>query len=88
MPPACICLTQGNSFLRINLTQKNASAIGGILSPAGLPTSTQSLSTETQETQKKISHFQEKKGESDKRFIPFDAKKKTNPKRTKDQRSI
>jgi len=53
MPPACICLTQGNSFLRINLTQKNASAIGGILSPAGLPTSTQSLSTE-HSTHKKL----------------------------------
>merc|ERR1719273_2286178 len=51
--PACICLTQGNSFLRINLTQKNASAIGGILSPAGLPTSTQSLSTK-HSTHKKL----------------------------------
>merc|ERR1712037_910544 len=30
----------------------------------------------TQETQKKISHFQEKKGESDKRFITFDGKRK------------
>jgi len=37
MPPACICLTQGNSFQEINLTQKNASAFGGILSPARLP---------------------------------------------------
>jgi hypothetical protein len=34
MPPACICLTQGSSFQEINLTQKNALAIGGILSPA------------------------------------------------------
>jgi len=80
---------QSNSFQGINLTQKNASPIGGILSPARLPHlypesfNPTFKNTRNSENIKSLA-FKEKKEETDKRFIKFDTEKKTNSKRTRE----
>jgi len=80
---------QSNSFQGINLTQKNASPIGGILSPARLPHlypesfNPTFKNTRNSENTQSLA-FKEKEEETDKRLITFDTEKKTNPKRTRD----
>jgi hypothetical protein len=70
-------------------TQKNASPIGGILSPARLPHlypesfNPTFKNTRNSENTQSLA-FKEKKEETDKRFIKFDTEKKTNPKRTRE----